>query len=171
MGGTIAVTSRVGIGSTFSVSIPFACADHAEAEPTDDRTPTIAPTVAPAGGCLLVVEDNAVNQLVMKAMVRNLGYSCDVAGDGLEALAALDSRRYSAVIMDCYMPEMDGFVATKELRRREGNMRHTPVIALTAGATSEDNDRCIAAGMDDYLSKPVSEAQFAQTLNRWVYSD
>jgi two-component system sensor histidine kinase/response regulator len=92
----------------------------------------------------------------------------DVADNGVGALASLARVRYDAVLMDCQMPEMDGFEATRELRRREGSERHTPVIAMTAGAMSGDEDKCLEAGMDAYLSKPVKVAALAAMITRWT---
>ena len=170
MGGTIGVTSAVGHGSVFSFDVPFPLAEARADEVSVAEPETPSSNADHSSDCLLIVEDNVVNQLVMKEMVKHLGYGFDIAADGHEALAALERRAYSAVVMDCYMPEMDGFTATAELRRREGHAKHTPVIALTAGATQEDRENCIAAGMDDYLTKPVSRAQLASVLHRWVGS-
>ena len=125
-------------------------------------------TEAGAKGRLLIVEDNAINQAVARAMVAKMGYSCDVAGNGIEALAASDRRHYDAVLMDCQMPEMDGFEATAEIRRREVGGVPVPIIAMTAGALAEDRDRCLASGMDDYLSKPVKSNELERMLARWL---
>ena len=130
-----------------------------------------APTPAAARGArgkLLIVEDHAINQEVAKGIVAKLGYSCDVAGDGIEALAALDRQGYDAVLMDCHMPHMDGFQATAEIRRLEAGRRHLPIIAMTAGAMVEDREKCLAAGMDDYLTKPVKERALEDMLNLWL---
>jgi len=121
-----------------------------------------------ARGSLLVVEDNVINQEVAKGIAAKLGYSCDVAGDGIEALEALERRGYDAVLMDCHMPNMDGYQATEEVRRREAGRRHVPIIAMTAGALREDRARCIEAGMDDYLTKPVRLRQLEAMLNGWT---
>ncbi|MGI8810566.1 MAG: response regulator [Acidimicrobiales bacterium] len=137
--------------------------------PKDATTPSAPPR--PAGGSrgtLLVVEDHAINQEVAKGILAKLGFGCDVAGDGIEALAALERRTYDAVLMDCNMPEMDGFEATVEIRRREAGLRHVPIIAMTAAAMVEDRQRCIAAGMDDYVSKPVKALDLEMVLNRWL---
>jgi two-component system, sensor histidine kinase and response regulator len=120
---------------------------------------------------VLLVEDNLVNQKVFVAMLTNIGYQVEVAGDGLGALDSLARHRYSAVLMDCQMPGMDGFEATEELRRREGTERHTPVIALTASAMATDRTRCIEAGMDDYLTKPLNAQALTAALDHWLPRD
>ena len=117
---------------------------------------------------LLVVEDNIVNQKVAARTLELLGYRVDVAANGLEAVAATARISYAAVLMDCQMPEMDGFAATAAIRAREGGDSHTAIIAMTAGATREDEAKCLAAGMDDYVTKPVDRAALALTMERWI---
>ncbi|RAX43893.1 hypothetical protein DQ354_18415 [Arthrobacter sp. AQ5-06] len=121
----------------------------------------------PSRGRILVVEDNEVNQLVAREMVKRLGYLADVVPDGAEAVSAVAAVSYAAVLMDCHMPVMDGFEATRTIRTEEG-ARHLPIIAMTAGALDEDRERCLAAGMDDYLTKPVDLAALEAALDRWV---
>ncbi|HEV7207456.1 MAG TPA: response regulator, partial [Mycobacteriales bacterium] len=116
---------------------------------------------------VLVVEDNPINQLVALGILDQLGYPADVAGNGLEALAALENTTYAAILMDCQMPEMDGYTATTEIRRRD-DARHLPIIAMTAGAIDGDRERCLAAGMDDYVSKPFTPDQLKAALIRWL---
>ncbi len=142
-------------------------APEARQEPPTGPSPLPAPS-AGSRGTLLVVEDHAINQEVAKGILAKLGFGCDVAGDGREALAALERRSYDAVLMDWHMPEMDGFQATVEIRRREAGRRHVPIIAMTAGALAEDREKCLAAGMDDYVSKPVKEKDLESVLNRWL---
>jgi len=121
----------------------------------------------PPRGRILIAEDNPVNQKVASLQVRNLGFESDVVANGEEALAALTRLSYSLVLMDCQMPLMDGFTATRELRRRERDGQHTTVIALTANAFASDRQACLEAGMDDFVSKPVSLAELAAVLDRW----
>jgi CheY-like chemotaxis protein/HPt (histidine-containing phosphotransfer) domain-containing protein len=108
--------------------------------------------------------------MVAEGVLAAIGYDVDMAGDGLEALRRLDAATYDAVLMDCHMPLMDGFQATAEIRRREGPDRRTPVIAMTAGVLAEDRERCLAAGMDDFVPKPVDAALLEATLARWTAS-
>ncbi|MFJ6453373.1 response regulator [Paenarthrobacter sp. NPDC091669] len=122
----------------------------------------------PQQGKLLVAEDNEVNQLVARGMANRLGYDVDIVDDGAKAVTAALSGRYAAVLMDCHMPVMDGFDATRAIRARNGHAARIPIIAMTAGALDEDRERCFAAGMDDYLSKPVDLAKLAAVLTRWV---
>jgi two-component system sensor histidine kinase/response regulator len=122
----------------------------------------------PSRGRILVVEDNEVNQLVARSMIARLGYRVDVVSDGALAVAATAEVRYLAVLMDCHMPVMDGFEATRAIRVRGAGTRHLPIIAMTAGALQEDRDRCLAAGMDDYLTKPVDMARLEEALLRWI---
>ncbi|HEU5158267.1 MAG TPA: response regulator [Streptosporangiaceae bacterium] len=126
------------------------------------------PVPPPTRGKVLVVEDNEINQAVAVGFLNRLGYETDVASDGRQALDKIAKATYAAVLMDCQMPVMDGYDATTELRKREGFARHTPVIAMTAGALAENRDRCIAAGMDDFIPKPVSQDAVATVLCRWV---
>ena len=129
---------------------------------------------------ILLVEDNVMNQKVTVRMLKKLGYHrVDLAANGLEALEALTRIPYAAILMDCHMPEMDGFAATREIRRREAlthgsdapNGKSLPIIALTASVQREDRDQCIASGMNDYLSKPVAPSVLAEVLARWITAE
>ena len=130
----------------------------------------VTPPAPATRGTVLLVEDNDINQMVAVGILTGLGYHADVAGDGVEACEMAAAGRYDAILMDCRMPRMDGFTATAELRRREQAERlpHVPVIAMTASALVADRDRCLAAGMDDYLAKPVNPAELAGALHRWI---
>jgi len=120
---------------------------------------------------ILVTDDNTTNQKVARLMLENLGCRVDVAANGKEALEMLDLLPYDAVYMDCEMPEMDGYAATAEIRRRHAGDRHIPVIAMTAKAIQGDREQCLRAGMDDYISKPVRLEDLETALGRWVPGD
>jgi len=119
-------------------------------------------------GRVLVVEDNALNQMVAEAVVTQLGYQVDLVANGEEALDAVTAVDYSAVLMDVHMPVMDGFTATVEIRRRQGARDRVPIIAMTAGAMVQDRDKCLAVGMDDYVSKPVKAEVLGEVLAKWI---
>jgi two-component system, sensor histidine kinase and response regulator len=117
---------------------------------------------------ILVVDDNFVNQRVSSRMLEKMGHAVDVADNGVDALAAHARVRYDAVLMDCQMLLMDGFEATRQIRQREGSERHTPIIAMTAGAMTGDEEKCLASGMDAYLSKPVKLETLAAMVAHWT---
>jgi len=162
MHGQVGLISSEGKGTLFWFEVPAA--------ETEAPVPAPVHLSAPARftGAVLLVEDNAVNQIVSQQILRKLGLSVTIAGDGAEALARTAAQRFDLIFMDCQMPDMDGFEATARIRQREGGTARIPIIALTAHALQGDRERCIAAGMDDYLTKPFTHVQLTQVLTTWL---
>ena len=117
---------------------------------------------------VLLAEDNIVNQKVASRMLERLGFRTDVSANGKEAVGMFQMAWYDMIIMDCQMPEMDGFAAAEEIRRLERGERRVIILAMTAEAIGDARERCLASGMDDYIAKPVKLAELADVLRRWV---
>ncbi|MGA0612932.1 ATP-binding protein [Caldimonas sp. KR1-144] len=164
MGGQIAVSSEPGKGSRFwfDVRMLVGRADELAA-----AAPQVAARDEPVH--LLLAEDDLVNQMVVAEMLKAHGWAVDLVDNGEAALAAMLEHRYDLVFMDCHMPTMDGYEATRRLREAE-RLRgtHVPIVALTANTLASDRERCVEAGMDDYLSKPVTSAQLSAAVERWT---
>jgi PAS domain S-box-containing protein len=195
MGGDCGVASEVGRGSTFWLTVPFraglpqrddgpsrdtprAAAEQrarvgaGAAPPAEivESEPVARPRSAQDGsaGLILLAEDNPVNQRVAQAMLESLGYRVDLAPDGAHAIEAATLTRYEAILMDCQMPVVDGYTAAAKIRCLRGGEDAPPIIALTASALVSDERRCLTAGMDDYLTKPLGLKALAAVLERWI---
>jgi signal transduction histidine kinase/CheY-like chemotaxis protein len=178
MGGTIGLNSQPGQGSTFWFRLPLASAPPALVALDTPRGDGLrkaasvpaAPMARSAQPRLLLVEDSWMNQQVALGMLERLGYTVDLATDGRQALDAVERAVYAAILLDCQMPEMDGYQVAEALRRREAleDLQPVPIIALTASAMSADRERCLKSGMNDHLAKPVRLAELSAVLTRWA---
>ncbi len=166
MGGALTAASDEGRGSEFVLELELADAPEIGTVETETISGTAAPILAPRTRRVLLAEDNLINQKLSVRILEKLGCQVELAINGLEALAKAQSASYEAIFMDCGMPEMDGYTAAGEIRRRCSNGR-VPIIALTAHATRGAREECLNAGMDDYLAKPVRACEIEQMLARW----
>ena len=164
MGGTLRAQSEEGRGSVFTREIPRAL--HQQTQPLlPHRTQT--GDSDGEGRNVLLVEDNPVNQTVIEAMLRSLGFKVSVAADGAQAVRSAESLIFEAILMDCRLPVIDGYEATRQIRQLPG-CTDLPIIALTANALQGDREACLSAGMNDYLAKPFKRTDLQQILQRWV---
>ncbi|MEX0818628.1 MAG: ATP-binding protein, partial [Pirellulaceae bacterium] len=194
MGGEIGLESQVGIGTTFWFEIEMATADSTMVPERKRPSPSGARSMAMDGserqrqqeeiptrleqsrkfaGHVLVAEDNSINQLYVVELLKHFGCTSDVVVNGEEALDAVQRRQYDLVLMDCQMPEMDGFLATHAIRKREASGERAgriPIVALTANALKGDRERCLEAGMDEYLRKPLEGQELSAMLEKYLRS-
>ncbi|RON23058.1 hybrid sensor histidine kinase/response regulator [Pseudomonas brassicacearum] len=164
MGGTLRAQSEEGLGSVFTLEIPLALYKQ--------TLPVLTPRAQTGnedgvGHNVLLVEDNPVNQTVIEAMLRSLGFTVSVATDGAQAVRSAESLIFEAILMDCRLPIVDGYEATRQIRQLPG-CADLPIIALTANALQGDREACLSAGMNDYLAKPFKRTDLQQILQRWV---
>jgi CheY-like chemotaxis protein len=164
MGGTLRAQSEESVGSVFTLEIPLALYKQSLPE----RLPRpLTGDGHGEGRNVLLVEDNPVNQTVIEAMLRSLGFTVSVATDGAQAVRSAESLIFEAILMDCRLPIIDGYEATRQIRQLPG-CADMPIIALTANALQGDREACLSAGMNDYLAKPFKRTDLQQILQRWV---
>ena len=166
MGGSIGVRSKLGQGSSFWFTVKVLASFRTPPAATGGF-PQMTDTVS-THFRILLVDDNAINKKVAILTLNKLGFKADVASNGREALDRLACQQYDLILMDCLMPEMDGFEATRRIRAKGGYGAQVPIIAMTANAFAEDREACLAAGMTDYLSKPIRQAELSSKLNFWL---
>jgi CheY-like chemotaxis protein len=172
MGGILTVESAPGKGSTFSFTLPF---EPAAPLPTPSPGETArhhddADSGQSEAKHILLVEDNPINLTLAGEMLEMLGYRVDMAQDGLEATAKATTFSYDLILMDCQMPKLDGYEATRRIRSKENSagQKLTPIVALTGHAMTGERERCLNAGMDDFLSKPFTVAQLHEMVQKWT---
>jgi len=164
MGGQVHVESQVGEGTHFWVELPLTVSTEAAAPDA-----SLAGDASDGSVAVLVAEDDLVNQMVVAEMLKMLGCDVDVVAEGAAARRAAAQNAYDIIFMDCHMPVMDGYDATRRIREDEQRRgRRTPIVALTADALAVDRERCIESGMDDFMTKPVSSSQLSAVIERWT---
>ncbi len=171
MGGTIDVASEVGHGSTFWFSIPFEVTDKLHEEHPIGQEKTMCGIVFSQKARVLVAEDHPMNQLLIKRLLNNFGIGFfEIVNNGSDALKAYQERGpWTAIFMDCHMPEMNGYDATAEIRKIEKSTNaHVPIVAMTANAMVGDKEKCLHAGMDEYISKPINIEELKEVLSQWI---
>ena len=183
MGGTIGLVSKAGTGSTFWCELPFETFTNEHGAAPQSASPLLAyrasglnkntgsPLLAGAHAQVhvLVVEDQEVNQFVLINMLNRFNTMIEVVSTGVEAVDAVRTTTYDIVLMDCHLPKMDGWEATSRIRKTEGQGRHTLIVAVTADALTGDSERCFAAGMDDYISKPIRIIDLERVFKKWLW--
>jgi CheY-like chemotaxis protein len=165
MAGTLTVASELRKGTTFVLTLPLPLA--AEPDPVSPGPQFLGTQIAAKGRRILLAEDNVVNQKIGVRLLEKCGCRVDLASDGREAVEMAGRFPYDLIFMDCRMPEMDGYAATRAIRAQQLDGSHIPIVALTAHAIAGTREECLAAGMDDYIAKPVSPAAMQQMVLKW----
>ena len=169
MAGTIGVDAHAPQGSTFWALIPLSVSESKPVRVSMSQPPTSRAKPIFVGRNVLVAEDNEINQKIVTARLKKLGFRLRVARNGQEALDAVEQFPFDLVLMDCQMPVMDGYEATKHIRSHpDPSIAALPIIAMTANAMSGERERCLEAGMNDFVTKPFDDLQFLTALQRWL---
>lgn len=171
MGGTMGVESTVGEGSTFWISIPFTVGYSLyEGDLLDNQRASVCGALRQEGVRILIVEDHPLNQAFIRQLMKRYGLNLyDLVETGPQALEALRKNTYDLILMDCMIPDLNGYETTKLIRKNEeGTGTHIPIIAVTANAMQGEAEKCLIAGMDDYIAKPISEQMFVNVLSQWI---
>ncbi|MCK5348795.1 MAG: response regulator, partial [Desulfobacula sp.] len=164
----IGVESELGKGTTLWIRLSLQLADEIE---IPENNNSIAVENYKLTGKVLLVEDDNINQLVALVLLKTMGLEVELAKDGQQAVMACQEGRYDLILMDCRMPVMDGYEATGLIRKMEGTKKRTPVIAMTAHAIQGYREKCLKAGMDDYLTKPLKKEILLSTISKWIQNE
>jgi CheY-like chemotaxis protein len=170
MNGKIGVRSVPAQGSAFWFDLPLRSAKSSyKAHEARKRGAARSKPIVMRAERILLAEDNEINTFLALKQLQRIGFVVSAVNNGLQAVEAVKREHFDLVFMDCHMPEMDGFAATREIRQMEaGGTRHLPIVAMTADARTEDHQNCLRAGMDDYVSKPTSLEDLRTVLDRWL---
>ena len=172
LGGELKVKSKKGVGSEFYFDLPYLCTNDQEVQIIKDEENRKLSTIDLNGKHILLVEDNHSNQIFMQIVLKKMGLTFDIANDGVEAIEVFKNNKYDVILMDENMPNMNGIEAAKKILEieKEQNLKHTPIIALTANALKGDKDKFLSAGMDEYLTKPVDRVKLSETIYNCLYN-